>query len=79
MQTRIYTVRSLTHEKPWLVEATSAAQAIRHVVSSEYMAQVATTKEVAQCMAHGILVQKANAQDPRPIESTEASPEQHAN
>lgn len=64
MQTRIYKVVS-TNAEPGcesarLVEATSAAQAIRHVVASEYSASVATTKEVAAAMNSGIKVEAAN-------------------
>lgn len=61
MQTRIYIVKtkdtetSATH----LVEATSAAQAIRHVAGPRYLAHVASTKDVAAAMASGIPVEKA--------------------
>jgi len=60
-QTRIYVV--IAQDKPHrLVEASSAAQAIRHCVSQEYAAKVAGTKDVAGLLAAGSTVEKANEQ-----------------
>lgn len=60
MQTRIYLVQSHREgDRARLIEAASAAQAVRHVVSKEYEARVPTTKEVASAMAAGIQVEAA--------------------
>lgn len=65
MQTRIYLVRSTRDGIPArLIEAASAAQAVRHVVSKEYAAHVPTTKEVASAMNAGILVEAATNSAP---------------
>ncbi len=58
MQTRIYVV--MTGEDRRLVEASSAAQAIRHCVRGVYTAKVAATKELAQMMAAGMKVEVAS-------------------
>lgn len=59
MQTRIYVVTQ--RDKPnRLVEASSAAQAIRHCVRGEYSAKVPTNKELAAAMTHGLIIEKAN-------------------
>ncbi len=63
MQTRIYVVRRTgdnTGENR-LVEATSQAQAIRHVTGGIYTAEVAKTKDLADLMASGAKVEKASA------------------
>lgn len=57
MQTRIYVV--VHGEERRLVEATSAAQAIRHCVRNKYSAKAATPKEIALLMGHGLTVEKA--------------------
>ncbi len=58
-QTRIYVI--VTKDKPHrLVEASSAAQAIRHCVAREYSAKVAGAKDVAGMLATGTAVEKAN-------------------
>ena len=62
MQTRIYVVKTChtdTAQITKLVEATSAAQAIRHVVGPRYEAHVASTKEVATAMSTGLVVERA--------------------
>lgn len=56
--TRIYVV--LNGDERRLVEATSAAQAIRHCVANKYSAKPATPKEIAQFMRDGLTVEKAN-------------------
>lgn len=56
--TRIYVV--ITGDERRLVEATSAAQAIRHCVANKYSAKPATPKEIAQFMRDGLTVEKAN-------------------
>lgn len=64
MQTRIYKVSGGPNEITRLVEATSQAQAIRHVVSDLYRAEVATTKDVAQAMGSGLQVEVAGVDTP---------------
>lgn len=56
--TRIYIV--LHGEERRLVEATSAAQAIRHCVKDVYRAKPATPKDVAANLAVGIIVEHAS-------------------
>jgi hypothetical protein len=58
METRIYVVKDHA-QKHRLVEASSAAQAISHVVRGQYNAEVATTKQVAAAMADGLQVERA--------------------
>jgi len=61
MQTRIYVVQSkATPRLHRLVDATSQAQAIRHVAQDEYHCQVATTKDLAALMREGVQVETAN-------------------
>ena len=60
MQTRIYVV--LCGDEKRLVEASSAAQAIRHCVKDRYTAKVANTKELAQAMKEGLQVEQAGAE-----------------
>ncbi len=59
MQTRIYMVAA-KNKPARLIEAGSAAQAIRHCVSQEYEAKVAGAKDVAGLLAAGGSVEKAN-------------------
>lgn len=63
MQTRLYIVvdKDDTKSKARLIEASNAAQAVRHVVSARYDASVAKSKEVAELMANGTKVEKASA------------------
>lgn len=56
--TRIYVV--LHQDEKRLIEAGSAAQAIRHCVQNKYVARPATTKDIATLMAAGFTVEKAN-------------------
>lgn len=57
--TRIYVV--MTKDKPHrLVEAGSAAQAIRHCAAAEYSARIAGAKDVAALLHTGTHVEKAN-------------------
>lgn len=59
MTTRIYVV--VQKDKPSrLVEATSAAQAIRHCAQQEYSAGIARPKDVASLLCAGTTVEKAN-------------------
>lgn len=57
--TRIYVV--MQNDKPMrLVDATSAAQAIRHCVRREYAAKAATPKDIASLMGAGTTIEAAN-------------------
>lgn len=58
MLTRIYIVSSGDEKR--LVEAGSAAQAIRHVVMPKYTSKAATPKDIANIMAAGGHVEQAN-------------------
>ena len=55
--TRIYIV--MQGEERRLVEAASAAQAIRHCVRNVYQAKPATPKDVARNLAAGVAVEYA--------------------
>lgn len=70
VNTRIYVV---THaEQPRLIEAGSAAQAIRHCVRASYSAKAATPKDIAALMHAGHAVEHASPDVPaRKIERTE--------
>ncbi len=63
METRIYLVSGFGEDEMGaekrLVEAGSAAQAIRHVVKQKYTAKAATTREVAELMTKKVSVEKA--------------------
>lgn len=54
MQTRIYVVIHESEKR--LVEASSAAQAIRHCVANKYVARPATPKDIAHEMSNGVVV-----------------------
>lgn len=45
-----------------LVEATSSAQAVRHVVSKRYATSIPNTKRVAELLGRGVTVEKAAAE-----------------
>lgn len=60
MQTRIYYVAD-GHETR-LIEATSAAAAIRHCAVKRYRYGVAKPKEVARLMAEGVKVEQATTE-----------------
>lgn len=60
MQTRIYVVTA--GETKRLVEASSAAQAIRHCAKGQFAAAVASTKDVAEIVGSGKPVEKASEQ-----------------
>ncbi len=64
--TRIYSVKDKTGEEH-LVEATSQAQAIRHVARGMFQIEVATAKEVATAMKAGAVVEDAT-QEPVAVE-----------
>lgn len=55
MVTRIYVV--INGDEKRLVEAASAAQAIRHCVKNKYTAKPATPKELAALMQSGLSVE----------------------
>lgn len=58
--TRIYLITERgTKGEARLVEATSAAQAVRHCAKNIYTAQAATPKEVATLMGSGITIETA--------------------
>lgn len=59
METRIYRVERET-EPPQLVEAATAAQALRHVTRKAYQVKTATTKEVASLVGQGVKVEQAS-------------------
>lgn len=63
--TRIYIVTRKGSTTKRLVEATSQAQALRHVAFDEFSVQNASAKEVATTMGEGVHVEDANA----PIEA----------
>lgn len=60
-QTRIYVVASAAPAGDpiqRLVDATSAAQAIRHCAKGIYQASVANTKQVVALMSKGVAIEK---------------------
>lgn len=60
-QSRIYVV--MQKDKPHrLVEAATAAQAIRHCVRPEFQARVATPKDVAALLAPGTGIERAETE-----------------
>lgn len=61
MQTRIYAIltKKAGDSQPRLVEATSAAQAIRYCAQNLYSAKPATPREVASYMQSGVVVESA--------------------
>jgi len=54
---RIYKV--INADKSYLVQATSQAQALRHVASRQYTVEVAKAIDVAQMMSNGAQVEIA--------------------
>lgn len=69
-QTRIYVVIQ-KDQKHRLIEAISAAQAIRHCVKHEYSAKVASAKDIAGHMKLGIEVEKASETNDQPQKTGE--------
>lgn len=60
-ETRIYVVIEGGAEAgKRLVEATSAAQAIRHCARNVYTAQAATPKDIAALMSSDVKIEQAN-------------------
>lgn len=57
--TRIYVVASDSGRH--LVRAASQAQAIRHIVSSEYTAEIAKAETLVELISAGVSVQDARA------------------
>lgn len=77
-ETRIYVVTNKNDNGRRLVEAASAAQAIRHCVSSIYEANVATAKSIAQYMGDGLKIEKAELAIIRRTSTTKTAIEQQA-
>jgi hypothetical protein len=68
-ESRIYSVLDGDIDAVRLIEATSAAAAIRHVAAQRYRVSIAKPKDVAYHMAQGVKVEQAK----RPIaEAVEA-------
>lgn len=61
-ETRIYKVINEADQSTKMIEASSAAQAVRHAVAKIYRADVATTKEVASFMTSGNKIMIATEQ-----------------
>lgn len=59
MNTRIYKVWDLVTGDTRLIDASSAAQAVRHVAVGKFSAKIPTTKEVADLVAKGAKVEAA--------------------
>lgn len=61
MQTRIYVVmqKSTTGDQNRLVEATSAAAAVRYCARNVYEAKAASPKDIASVMSAGVKVESA--------------------
>lgn len=55
--TRLYVVQDGDNER--LIEATSAASAIRHAALDRYTANIAKPKTIADLMANGVRVEQA--------------------
>lgn len=64
--TRIYVVTTGVEQR--LVEAASAAQAIRHCVADKYTARPASPKDIAILMSVSVSLEKAG-EDATPIKS----------
>ncbi len=65
MQTRIYVVLNKADQSRRLVEAATAAQAVRHCVQNVYEAKVAGSKEVASLMREGFQLEVASGKAPK--------------
>lgn len=70
MATRIYVVQ-MKGAKPKLVDASTAAQAIRHVAKGIITAKVATAKETAELMKSGASLESAGGDDEQVTEAAE--------
>ena len=57
--TRIYVVRYNENEKAYLIRATSASQAIRHVTRKFYDAVIPTQDDLVSLISAGIKVEDA--------------------
>lgn len=62
MASRIYIV-NMKGAKPKLVDATTAAQAVRHVAKGLITTKVATAKETAELMQQGVQLESAAVQE----------------
>ena len=61
MQTRIYEVRDASGA-PFLVKASSQAQALRHIAGRYYSVRIAKTTEVVDLMSKGTKVEDAKSE-----------------
>ena len=61
MQTRIYEVRDASGA-PFLVKASSQAQALRHIAGRHYKVSVAKATDVAELMMSGVKVEDAKSE-----------------
>lgn len=69
MSSRIYVV-NMKGVKPKLIEASSAAQAIRHVAKGIISTKVATAKDTASLMSQGIQLEIAGDFDEQDTDAT---------
>lgn len=74
MITRIYVV--INGDEKRLVDAASAAQAIRHCVKNKYNAKAATPKDIAHFMSAGVSIEKATDDGLIPTQSQSAQAQQ---
>ena len=63
--TRIYQVKRDDGSKPRLVRASTPAQAVRHVIRNEYIADVASQDDLVALLGSGVTVEAASA-EPQP-------------
>jgi len=70
--TRIYVVTFGVEQR--LVEATSAAQAIRHCVADRYTARPASPKDIALQMSAGVSLEKAGEDTVATVPTKSTSP-----
>jgi hypothetical protein len=71
-QSRIYVVEDSEVNDCLLVEASSAAQALRYVAAKRYQVSVPSPKRVAQLMGEGARLQTAG-EESAPIKETATS------
>lgn len=74
MQTRLYEVsdRVETHDEPRLIEASSAAAAIKIAIGDRFSAKVATPKRVAELMTKEVDVEYIAESKPDAAQKTTA-------
>lgn len=68
MNTRIYVVHDKGADAARLVEAASAAAAVRHVAINRYTVTAASPKQIAHHMARGVHVETAGEKSPEQLE-----------